>query len=409
MSTRSLFGALYQHAELIDQGYSDPGMELPESPDISRIIDSLISNKIAWRPDIYGGVRLTKPVRELLDRHHQKERLRHLDADIGGRIDLIRRQMLMYINAVRSADRSDDIQMLLYSIREQVYELAELLKDNTRRLWYRVENDFMYVVSIEAKIAENNTAIEQAERLSEALTAINIEALYDDCGGDRQLRQLFAVVLQDAVSSARSELIDLLVRMRASLFKFQSLARNARNVRALQRFFQHQPGYRFDHLFESMHLPAPARLATTLLLAHTANVRNPNQEIMLSDMLQGLRRQLVADEDVVAVAEDIDDAQMQTQLVARDATTAAARNFFADLLSAKTPKAQSQTASASLAAAPTGTSLEAWIYYIYGEYQGMNSELRNLFKLEWLGRFHEVYDGNFQSTDIRVCLNRPAN
>lgn len=402
MSSRSVAGKLFRllskHQDVILDAYARHGGELSDDDEHLRAVDELIRHRLAWQPDEYSPAMLSSSLRQWLDHSLQNERLSRIDADVGGRMQAIQQSRDSYMRALQRGDRRDGDVLLLH-VKEQVYELTELLGENVRKLWRRIESDFDYVESIAAKQEENQQTLELAERLIEGLNAIDLDELQQQAGSDRELKRLFSSTLPMAVEHCRKELIDALHRLSAMLFRLRKLEQRGRTVRALQRFFVQRPGHSLAVHAERLPLPALAAVPPPRPLAAIADISNAALELSLAGLLAGLRKSAVADELQAGNRLTVETKPDEATLLETPALKRAVRSVFIEVVRDGKPLA----ATATYERASEFCDLESWIHGLSGEYNAMQLGHRRRFTLEWQGEPHPVFKGNLNATDLLIC------
>lgn len=401
MSTHAVAGKLFRllskHQDVILNAYANHGGELGVDDDSQLAVDELIRHRLAWQPDEYSSAMLSSSLRQWLDHSLKNERLSRIDADIGGRMDSIEQSRNSYVRALQRSDGHDADVMLLH-LKEQVYELTELLSENVRKLWRRIESDFDYVDSIAAKQEENQKTLELAERLIEGLNAMDLDDLQQQAGVDRELRRLFSGTLPAAIERCRKELVDALHRLREMLFRLRKLEERGRLTRSLQRLFVQRPGHNLARHAERLPLPAVAALAPPLVLAANADIDNAALEVSLVSLLVGLRKGGVADEGAEGERLLLSEEPAAIELLKTPDLKRAIRSVFVDVMRDGSPL----LASATYERAADGCDAESWVYGLSGEFNAMLPEHRRRFDLHWVGKNHAVFDGNMLATDLEI-------
>ncbi len=179
------------------QGYSRD--EVPLEALSETALRRLLAARIVWRPDDHGGVKLAPRVRELIAEMLADETRRHVNADVGETLELLRSLVQSYREALNQGEHWRQEQQLL-RLRQAVDDLNGRFADAIDSLWQRLNSDFGFVSRLNDKIRENNRAQKQIVRLLDGLQLIDFNELIELVGTDGALRKL--LISSCSVSSA---------------------------------------------------------------------------------------------------------------------------------------------------------------------------------------------------------------
>ena len=177
-----LLNALSRHSDLIMQAYINGVVDEKEYS--KKVLDQLVQLGVLWRPDPQSRLRLKNAVRTLLEGSLQDERSRNIDANIGASIASLKTLAEHYKEALHY-QRYAESQAHMSDLTEHVYQLTESLGNSVRLLFGRINNEFGYVSSVEAKIRENELAQEQVSELLNQLEFFRFDELSDVAGSNR--------------------------------------------------------------------------------------------------------------------------------------------------------------------------------------------------------------------------------
>lgn len=160
-----LLRLLGRNAELVMDAYLSGSLD--ETRQEPALLKKLTDNGILWRPEPDEPLRLSRNVRALLEEGLKDERNRQINANVGSALATIKTLANHYREARASVDYSA-AEAYLADLTEHVFSFTESLRYSIRVLWGRINNEFGYVGSINAKIRENELAQSQ---VSDCLTA----------------------------------------------------------------------------------------------------------------------------------------------------------------------------------------------------------------------------------------------
>ena len=128
------------------------------------VVEKLKQAGILWRPEPDQSCGL-RSVRALLEEGLDDERNRQIDSKRWFSFATIKTLADHYKEARHSSDYSA-AEAYLSDLSEHVYSFADSLRYSIRVLWGRINNEFGYVGTINAKIRGNELALLQVSELS---------------------------------------------------------------------------------------------------------------------------------------------------------------------------------------------------------------------------------------------------
>ncbi len=394
---RALKG-LAKHAELLVVAYESGSRLIPETQESEGAIRELLQLRLVDRQADDGAIRLNTVVTALLDHSLKTQRLKMFSADIGEALEGLEFLAQRYVQA-KSSGVSGDSSKLLDELGGNVFELCDGLLSQAQSIWRQVEGDFGAVSQLETKMALNRNTLAKVNRILQSLELIDMEALYRISSRDRDLRKLLQVQLPEVIEQCRQILGDAIGRLNKMMFRLEQLATQATRVNQLVDYCNLHPGWQPQDY--SGQLDVPALFAAVKPIRPTANahIRDESMELVFTEILEGLRKELPPDEDqrVEPISTDIKE-QAQVTLDWGGFKQAVRQVFFRCL-----EEDREVSGLECYTSAPDGVDVELWLYALMAEYNAMKEEDRVLFILDFPGEFDSVFDGNFHAEDVLLC------
>ncbi|WP_102798206.1 phosphoenolpyruvate carboxylase [Bowmanella denitrificans] len=394
-----LLNALSRNADLIMQVYLSG--TLHESEASPGVIDNLKKLGVLWRPEPGAPLRLKKAIRNLLEGSLHDERNRQIDTNIGSALASLKTLAQHYKEALHN-HRYAEAQAHLNDLAEHVYALAESLANSVRTLFSRINNEFGYVASIDAKIRENELAQSQVSELLSQLEMFRFDELSEVAGGLRELRHLLVVALQQSFSRCTQELSMAQSRLLELLGRFREFRGRTRLLKGFLLHMEQQPDFVPANYANHSQVPALFNLAKPLLQPAAVDVNRVDHEqdlLLLVGRIKALHRtEKPHDEERNAQAIDVE-SQGQVELDDK-AIHQAVEAYFCEVIdTGKRLTALQYLTSQALEFDP-----EVWIYQVIGGYQGLAEEDRQYFALEPEIEDHPIFTGNKIVRDVELGL-----
>ena len=235
-----LLNALSRHSDVIMRAYLSGSVD--ESDVSPKILDSLQQLGILWRPEPDSALRLKSAVRNLLEGSLQDERNRQIDTNMGSALAAIKTLAQHYKEALHYG-RFVESQGHLADLREHVYALTESLANNVRTLFGRINNEFGYVNSVDAKIRENQLAQSQVSDLLTQIELIKFDELAELAGNHRDLRHLLVVALQQSFTKVTKELSAVQARLIELIGRFREFQGKTRLLKGYVLHTEQMPDF----------------------------------------------------------------------------------------------------------------------------------------------------------------------
>ena len=237
---KRIFRLLRRYENLLMSAYLD-NAGVVDDVDIDMVaIEALVNSRLIWQPATNEPMRLTRELTGLFERVLRDPRRLTLDADIGGFVINIENSVNRYRQATRSGLR-DDATHYLGQVERLVDELRSSLLDSSGQLWQKINSEFGYVSSLELKVKENETILNQAKRLNDSLELIKVRDIDELAGNDYQLRRYLNRWLLDAVELCRRETVDAIHKLNDLLFEYRKQQRLGQLIDSFYRRFQSTP------------------------------------------------------------------------------------------------------------------------------------------------------------------------
>lgn len=395
----SFLNALSRHADLIMQVYLSGSLD--ESAHNPKTVDKLIQQGILWRPEGDGEVRLKSAVRNLLEGSLQDERNRQIDANIGSSLASLKTLAQHYKEALQYG-RFSESQSHLSDLTEHVYALTESLSNSVRVLFSRINNEFGYVSSIDAKIRENELAQSQVSELLKQLELFRFDELSELAGSNRELRHLLVVTLQVNFSRVTQELAVVQARLLELLGRFREFRGRTRLLKGFVLHLEQQPDFAPSNYTGLTQVPLLFNQAPAMLKPAAVDVNRVEHEDdlqLLVGTIKALNRSKVVHQPERASSAIAVEEQSAVEFE-EDKLKQAVEDYFCSVIDS----GKSVTALEFHQMQELEFDKEVWIYQVIGGYQGLPMEEQAYFALDTEGESDPAYTGNFIIHDVALGL-----
>ncbi len=264
-SLHRLLQAMAQHGDLIAQAYF--GGSIDAGPENQRALNQLKQLKVLAN---YGGegYRLSARLSQFIDGALNSDRMRRLDTDLGGWVDLLEQQIGLYQDAYVE-DRLEDCDGSLAEIERLVFDLADTLEENTTYLLMLVNSRFANVRTLSEKKRQNAFYIGRLEKLVGAIGLLQPSHLMDMADPHESLQGLIDRQLIRGLPTHRQRLQDILDTLKTFLFQLRQIEARARLVRGFAFYLRQNPDYAPQDWCEREQIPAHwNRIQAMALHAH---------------------------------------------------------------------------------------------------------------------------------------------
>lgn len=394
-----LLNALGRHSELIMHAYVNGSVN--ESDYSPKVLEQLVQLGVLWRPEPQSALRLKSAVRTLLEGSLQDERNRTIDANIGAALASLKTLAEHYKEALHYG-RYSESQAHMTDLTEHVYQLTESLSNSVRLLFGRINNEFGYVSSVEAKIRENELAQGQVSDLLNQLECFRFDELSSIAGGNRELRHLLVVALQQSFSKAAQELSVVQARLLDLLGRFREFQGRTRLLKGYLLHMEQQPDFTPGNYPNLTQVPVLFNQAAAIIQPAAADVNQVGHEADYQQIVASLsniyRRKPAADKH--EAAQSIEVSEQTTVSLDKDELAQAVDEYFCQVIDSGQP----QSALEYFAEQKLDFDPEVWIYQVIGGYQGLADTDKQFFALDTQGKPDPIYTGNFFISDVTLGL-----
>lgn len=388
------------HADLIMDAYLAGSVD--EDNADKKVVDKLKQAKIFWRPEADQELRLTRNVRAMLEEALSDERNRQIDSNAGSALATIKTLANHYKEARHNVDHAA-AEAYLADLNEHVYSFTESLAYSTRVLWSRINNEFGYVGTINAKIRENELAQSQVTELLNGLEMFRFDELTDIAGDIRELRKLMITTLQESLSLNIEELSLVQSRLLELLGRFRQIRGRTRLLKGWLLHTEMHPDYVPENHVAHKQIPALFNQAEILLAPAAADVKNPLHEAELM--------QLVIKVKVFSERPALDEESHESTSFTLEAsldfevTESEIKLAVDDYLCEVIDTGQNTRAIDYLIEKQLPYDPESWIYQVICGYEGLAEEYKRHFSLEPIGEPHPIFNGNLIISDVELGLD----
>lgn len=390
---------LGRHAEPIMDAYlagsiSDEALE----PGVQ---DRLVKDGVLYRPEPGADLHLRRTVRALLEEALKDDRNRQIDANTGTTLATFKTLAAHYTEARHQGDYAA-ADAYLADLREHVYSFCEGLTHSIRMLWSRINNEFGYVGSLNAKIRENELAQSQVSELLAGLELVDFQHLADTAGDLRELRRLLVTRLQRSVSDAYLELGVVQARLLDLLGRFRKIQGRTRLLRGWSLHIDQQPDYQPAQHTALPQMPQLLNLAEALLATAAVDIHDSVLEAELLALASQVRAQR-EERAVMALPEagELLLGEVESFEVQSSAIQDAVQDYFCQVIES----GQQLSALTWRAEQRLPWDEETWLYQVIGGYEALPDEQKDYFELLPEGEDHPVFSGNFIVRDLALCLS----
>ena len=394
-----LLNALSRHADLIMQVYM--AGTLDETQHSPKVIDNLCQLGILWRPESDTQLRLKSAVRNLLEGSLHDERNRQIDANIGSALASLKTLAQHYKEALHHS-RYAESEAHLNDLTEHVYALTESLSNNVRVLFSRINNEFGYVSSIDAKIRENELAQNQVSEMLKQLEMFRFDELSEQAGSNRELRHLLVVTLQHSFSKVIQELSIVQARLLELIGRFREFKGRTQLLKGFVLHLEHKPDFKPANYTSLSQVPMLFNQAAAVIKPAAVDVHRIEHEQDLQylvGMIKAFNRSAVRAQPERA-AHNIQVEQQSAAQFAEDTLRLAVEAYFCQVIdTGERLTALDYHQQHKLEFDP-----EVWIYQVVGGYQSLTMEEQGYFALDTTGEPHPVYSGNYIIRDVELGL-----
>lgn len=369
-----------------------------------KVQDKLVEAGVLYRPEPGADLHLRHTIRALLEEALKDERNRQIDANAGSAIATFKTLAQHYTEArhlgdVAAADAH------YRDLSEHVYAFSEGLRHSIRVMWSRINNEFGYVGSINAKIRENELAQSQVSELLAGLEMIHFDELADIAGDIRELRRLLVSNLQRTISECIQELSVVQGRLLQLLGRFRQIRGRAKLLKGWLLYTEQHPDYEVANHVAHTPLPNLFNHADAVIQPASANIHRTEHEadlVQLVAKLKATHHTAIgagrAEQAEGVKLNEIDDFELQEHPIKADVS-----NYFVHVIDQFTPGGEQISALQYLQQQALEYDAESWLYQVIGGYEGLPEAQRAFFELDPEIEHHAQF-ANVIIKDVSVGL-----
>jgi len=394
-----LLKQLGRHADVIMDAYLAGSVS--DSSHDPAVIEKLKKSGLLWRPEPDQELRLKRSVRALLEEGLSDERNRQVAAHVGSALATIKTLADHYKEARYNVDYGA-AEAYLADLSEHVYSFTDSLRYSIRVLWGRINNEFGYVGTVNAKIRENELAQSQVTELLNGLEMFQFSELGEIAGDIRELRRLFMTSLQDTLSYCTQELSVVQGRLLELLGRFRQIQGRTRLLKGWLLHTDLHPDYQPENHVAHNKIPALFNYAEAILKPAHVDISNPHHEFELLQMVAQIKA-ISRDERIVVPRDTnvtFEMGEVEDFDIPENPLIVAVEEYFCPIIDT----GLRQSALEYLQQQQLDWDSESWLYQVIGGYEALPMEHKQYFELEPIGKPHPIYTGNFIVTDVELWL-----
>ncbi|MDO9268570.1 MAG: hypothetical protein Q7T96_05605 [Methylobacter sp.] len=234
-----LFKALANHSDLIAEAYFT-GVVYKDNQN-QRALNHLKQLKVLVNHDA-DGYRIAGRLTQFIDSALSSDRVRRLDTDLAGWIETLEQQISLHQDAYDES-RLDDCDNYFAEIERLVFDLSDILEENTRYLLMLVNSRFANVRTLAEKQKQNAFYISRLEKLVNAITALQPEFLLEMVEDQPLIYKLLDHQLIRLLPIYQQRLQDILDKLKVFLFELRQIEARAQLVQGFAYFLQQNQNY----------------------------------------------------------------------------------------------------------------------------------------------------------------------
>lgn len=268
--------ALAAHKDLIEEAYARGCIR--RNLDNARQVMTLHQYRILVS-DGQDEYHLSRTFSRFLDDVTQRQRLYEAVGDnIGALDDRIYNLKTEFATAVREG-RLEEMDIIAAQFTDACADLSDAISTSLSRLLVQAESRFGVVTSVAGKLRQNEHYLRQAERLSEAISALSRsqdlawemhegDPLYADLTGP------YHRLVASRLGEWNAEILRVTSILKTFMFRLRQVAPDVRRLRAFADFLHHNPAYEPPDFTDRRTLPAWALRDPGIRLSTHADVQD---------------------------------------------------------------------------------------------------------------------------------------
>jgi len=365
------------------------------------VLSKLIKNRILYRPEPESDLTLRSNVRGSLEEVLRDEHNRQIDANVSSVLAAFSTLSAHYKEARHNMDYAA-AEAYLSDLSEHVYAFNEDLRHNIRVLWSRINNEFGYVKTINAKIRENELAQSQVTDLLNGLHLMDFSHLSDVAGDIRELRKMLVMTLQKTQSECAQELRIVQSRLLELLGRFREIRGRTRLLKGWLLYMDQHPDFRCTDPVQFKQTPILFNVANAILAPAAIDIKNQQHELDYLNIVGRLKANENTQQHKLSLLDAPEFALKETTdyYLPENPVKNSVDDYFCYIIdTGKRLSALEYYQQSSF-----NWDKEDWLYQIIAGYEGLPEEQKQFFELEYQGYVHSIYTGNFYIEDINLWL-----
>ncbi|MBY5991302.1 phosphoenolpyruvate carboxylase [Ferrimonas balearica] len=395
---KAFLNQLARNADLLMDTYLSGTVN--ETEENAKAVAKLTSAGVLRRGESDEPLRLAPNIKSMLEEALQDEKGRQVDTNIGSALATIKTLARHYKEAVHLHDYPG-AEAHLGELSELVFNLKESLRHATRSLWSRINNEFGYVGTMDAKIRENELAQTQVTELLASLELFRFDELTELAGDLRDLRRLLVVSLQHTMVECTGELAVVQSRLLALLGRFREIQGRTRLLKGFLLHTQQHPDYRVGEHTHRVNVPALFNTSDACIQSAAVDVGDASEERTLIELVGLIRRRERPDAAKLAEADAFALGQTEAFELADEGLKNDVDAFFIAVID----QASSLSALEYLQEKQLPWPPESWLYQVIGNFDSLPLEQREHFGLDPALRDDPIFSGNKYIEDVHIWLN----
>ena len=365
------------------------------------VLSKLIKHRILYRPEPEADLRLRSKVRSLLEEVLRDEHNRQIDANVSSVLAAFSTLSAHYKEARHNMDYAA-AEAYLSDLSEHVYAFNEDLRHNIRVLWSRINNEFGYVKTINAKIRENELAQSQVTDLLNGLQLMDFSQLTDVAGDIRELRRMLVMTLQKTQSECAQELRIVQSRLLELLGRFREIRGRTRLLKGWLLYMDQHPDFQCTDPIQFKQTPILFNYSAAILTSAAIDINNQQHELDYLNIVGRLKTSVIVQQKKLNLLEapDLTLTETENYHLAENPVKNSVDDYFCSIIDT----GKRLSALEYYQQNNFKWDKEEWLYQIIAGYEGLPEEQKQFFELEYQGYVHSLYSGNYYIEDINLWL-----
>lgn len=365
------------------------------------VLNKLIKHRILYRPEPEADLRLRSKFRGLLEEVLRDEHNRQIDANVSSVLATFSTLSAHYKEARHNMDYAA-AEAYLSDLSEHVYAFNEDLRHNIRVLWSRINNEFGYVRTINAKIRENELAQSQVTDLLNGLQLMDFSQLTDVAGNIRELHRMLVMTLQKTQSECAHELRSVQSRLLELLGRFREIRGRTRLLKGWLLYMEQHPDFQCTDPVQYKQIPSLFNVAEAILTNAAIDIKNQQHEQDYFNIVGRLKASEITQQHKLSLLNAPEFTLNETvdYHLPDNPVKDSVDDYFCYIIDT----GKQLSALEYYQQKEFSWDKEEWLYQIIAGYEGLPEAQKQFFELDYKGYIHRIYTGNFYIQDINLWL-----